>query len=196
MLMGFILLTHNNRTIFLKNKTLFMSDFFVGEIRVFPMDWAPQGWHLCDGSTLPINGNQALFALLGTTYGGDGKINFGLPDLRGRSIVAATYNKTTPAPGALAGSETVTVSALPQHTHNLLIENIPGSNVTIGVNDCIAESTPLNLYSTYNSTTPNLVNLTPNALTATGAGAAHNNMQPFLVLNFCIATTGIFPPRQ
>lgn len=175
-----------------------MADYFLGEIRVFPMSVAPKGWALCDGRTLQVTQYQALFALISNTYGGDGKVTFKLPDLRGRSIVAASYNGPNygPVPGTLAGTETVSLTTYPQHIHNFLLENIQGNNVTIANGNTLAESTPLSLYSAYNAASPNLVNLTSSAITPAGAGVGHNNMQPFLVLNFCIATAGLWPSRQ
>ena len=170
-----------------------MSDFFLGEIRVFPMQYAPKGWALCDGSLLSVAQNQALFSLLSNKYGGDGRVNFKLPDLRGRSIVAAPGVLSI---GTITGTETVTLTTCPKHTHFFQLENIPGNNDAITLNNSLAESTTLNLYSPMPGPSQNLVNLTPNAIAPAGLGAAHNNMQPFLVLNFCIATSGLYPPRQ
>lgn len=173
-----------------------MTDNFLGEIRLFPMNWAPQGWHVCDGTVLPITGNQALYSLIGIAYGGDGKTTFALPDLRGRTGV--NYGPgINPASeyilGAKNGAETVTLTAntIPQHNHNVGVNptaangNIPGNT--------LAMPTGINFYNTtLPAGSPTLV---PETISTVGNNTPHQNMQPFQVLNFCIATSGLYPTR-
>jgi len=171
-----------------------MSDPFVAEIRMFPFNFAPRGWAKCDGQMLPISQNTALFSLLGTTYGGDGKTTFALPDLRDRMPLQAGQGQglSAYALGETGGSDVVTLleSQMPAHSHQLQHHgagayDTPGSSVTLG------SSGVAQIYTT-NTTS---VTAVP-ALSVAGSGLPHNNRQPFLTLNFCIAMQGIFPPRQ
>lgn len=172
-----------------------MADPFVAEIRIFPFNFAPRGWAWCDGQLLPLSQNTALFSLLGTTYGGNGKSNFALPDLQGRSPMHPGQGPGLSLHdlGETGGSETVTLleSEIPSHPHGLrgaaeaAEENDPGGaalGVTIG--------NPI--YS--NAVTP-LVALAPETLAPAGGDQPHNNMQPYLTFYFCIALQGVFPPR-
>ncbi len=172
-----------------------MSDPFVGEIRMFAGTFAPRSWAFCDGQLLAISGNEALFSLLGTTYGGDGRTTFGLPDLRGRlPIHAGTGPGLTPRQlGAKGGSEQaqVNVNQLPAHTHPMQVSSDvsdtanPGSNVT-------ARPTSVDLYI---EEPPN-TDMSGSAITSVGGGQPHDNVMPFLAVNFIIALVGIFPSRN
>lgn len=166
-----------------------MGDQYIGEIRVFPGNYAPVGWALCNGQLMAISQNAALFSILGTAYGGDGRTNFALPDLRGRTPL----HSATATPGASRGEDahTLTDKEMPLHTH------IPvASTVTVGVASPSGArwgsggASPL-----YNQDQPNTP-MHPTAIADAGAGAAHTNLQPYLVLNFCIAVQGIFPSRN
>jgi len=171
-----------------------VSEPFVGEIRMFGGNFAPQGWALCDGRSLSIAANQTLFALLGTTYGGDGETTFSLPDLRGRLPVhqgnngAATY-----VIGQLAGSEDVTVTGnqLPAHTHALQAGTSPGTQASPSNNALVASSS-LGFYTTQAPATP----MAPTAVATTGESQPHNNIQPVLCVTFIIALFGVFPSRN
>lgn len=164
-----------------------MSDAYLGEIRMFGGNYAPQDWALCDGSTLSIAANQALFSLLGTSYGGDGISTFALPDLRGR----APMHKAPGYPlGQQAGSETVTLTTenLPVHSHTPMAQGAngpassPANAVWAGNSD----------FSVFSSATPDTL-FNPAAIQPTGKGQAHDNMMPYVGINFIIATAGIYP---
>ena len=159
---------------------------FIGEIRLFGFGKAPSGWATCEGQTLAISNNQALFAILGTRFGGDGVRTFMLPDLRGRAPVAA--NQAYPV-GARGGEDkhTLTLAEMPAHTH------------AVNATKASADQYPIanNVWaSNMNYAGSASVTLSPNAVTTAGAGLAHDNMQPYLVTCYCIALQGIFPPRS
>lgn len=171
-------------------------DPILGEIKLWAINFAPQGWLACDGSLLPINQYQALYSLLSTQYGGDGRTNFALPDLRGRVPVHHGSARN----GTKGGSEAVTLNTqqVPAHTHTVNVNN-EAANVAAGLAHHLAapvtRSTPpqnINLY--VEETTAHKVTLHPDTVGKTG-GAAHNNMQPFLVLNYYIAAQGVYPQR-
>lgn len=167
-----------------------MSEPFLAEIRIVGFNFAPRGWALCDGQLLPINQNQALFSLLGTTYGGDGRTTFQLPDLRGRTPVHPGANGVVL--GQPAGEETHTLNAnqIPTHTHTLRASSQDG-NQPVAAGAVLAAS-PVALYSGPD----NLVALRAGTVANAGGNQAHDNMQPWLALNFCIALQGLFPSRN
>ncbi len=181
-----------------------MEDAFIGEIRIFAGNYAPHGWELCNGQTMKIVENQALFAVINTRYGGDGKETFQLPDLRGRVPMNQGRGEgLSPREiGDKVGTETVALSTsqMPNHTHISMAVNSAGSsgNPTskIWSTSVAAGRPPTPKYDLYNEV-PNdkdKVNLNPLALDVTGENQPHNNMQPYLALNFIICTTdGIFP---
>ena len=173
-----------------------MSDQFVAEIRIFPFNFPPTGWAFCQGQLMPISQNTALFSLLGTTYGGDGKSTFALPDLQGSVPMQPGQGQGLSLRdlGEMSGTETITLltSEIPVHTHNIMVSADPG-NVQIPVPTCsIARSFGGGAYNTNNA---GLVLMAPQVLTPAGGGLPHNNMQPYLTLNFCIALQGVFPQR-
>lgn len=165
-----------------------MAEPFLSEIRIMSFDFAPKGWALCNGQLLPINQNQGLFSLLGTTYGGDGRVNFALPDLRGKVPIhfSATFSL-----GSTGGQQahTLTQSEMPAHNHFLQSTNTSG-----------ASASPINgfLGAFNNAYTPpaSLTTINPATITNVGGSQAHLNMQPFLTLTFCIALQGIFPSQN
>jgi microcystin-dependent protein len=166
-----------------------MTEPFLGEIRIFSMGFTPRGWALCNGQLLPINQNQALFSILGTTYGGDGRTTFALPNLMGRVPLHTGSGLTL---GELAGEEahTLTIAEMPSHMHTAVGGNVAAdqSNPT----GSVWANAPQNSYST----SPDGSVMNPGAIGLTGASQPHENMSPFLVLNFCIALNGIFPSRN
>jgi microcystin-dependent protein len=164
-----------------------MSTPFLGEIRIFAFNFAPRGWALCNGQLLPINQNQALFALLGTTYGGNGQTNFALPSLQGRTPIHVSGNSPL---GQSGGTETETLqqAGMPAHSHP-----VTGSSNTAGASDPAGAYWAVTAGSAY-SGSPN-TGMAAGAVSTTGGSQPHNNLAPFLVLNFCIALTGIFPSR-
>jgi microcystin-dependent protein len=166
-----------------------MSEPFLSEIKMVSFDFPPRGWALCNGQLLPINQNQALFSLLGTTYGGDGRVTFALPDLRGRTPIHEGAGHTL---GERAGQEahTLSVAELPEHNHAVMVSTDPADS-PIPTGNVLASS--LNEFYT---SAANLVALQVGTVGNAGGGQAHNNMQPFLVINFCIALQGIFPSRN
>jgi microcystin-dependent protein len=165
-----------------------MAEPFLSEIRIMSFVYAPQGWALCNGQFLPINQNQALFSLLGTTYGGNGQTTFALPDLRGRTPIHMGQGHTLGQSGG-EQAHTLTISELPTHAHSQRAVNTAATTNTPGAGVMLAKSTGANLYAA----DTNLEALSPAALSNTGGSQAHLNMQPFLTLSFCIALQGIFP---
>ena len=165
-----------------------MAEPFLSEIRMMSFNFAPKGWALCNGQTLPINQNQALFSLLGTTYGGNGQTTFALPDLRGRVPVHMGAGYTE---GQAGGQEahTVTVSEMPQHAHFMKGIDAPATS-NVGSAAFLAQRA--DAYAPPS----NLTAMSAAEITNTGGSQPHNNLQPYLVLNFCIALVGIFPSRN
>jgi microcystin-dependent protein len=187
-----------------------VSDQFVGEIRLFPFNFAPLGWALCQGQLMPINQNTALFSLLGTMYGGNGTSNFALPDLRGRATMSFGQGAglTSRTQGEVGGAESValTASTMPAHTHALTAggtlkgKNAAGdSRSPVGT---VPAADSSGATATYSNATPDAsmktggVAFSGQAVASnTGGGAAHENRQPYLTLNYCIALSGVFPTR-
>jgi microcystin-dependent protein len=173
-----------------------MSDQFVAEIRIFPFNFPPTGWAFCDGQLMPISQNTALFSLLGTTYGGDGRSNFALPNLQGNAPMHPGQGPGLSLHdlGETGGSETVTLleSEIPAHAHALNASSQPGEDPA-PAGEALARSVGASLYQT--NVSQNLVPMSPQAIAPAGGDQPHNNMQPYLTLNFCIALQGIFPPR-
>jgi len=172
-------------------------DPFVAEIRIFPFNFAPKGWAWCDGQLLPISQNTALFSLLGTTYGGNGKSNFALPDLQGRAPMHPGQGPGLSLHdlGESSGTETVTLleSEIPAHSHAMNASSDAADN-NVPTNMMMAKPPGRgnNMYTT--ATTP-VVNMNPGAIAPAGGSLPHNNMQPYLTFYFCIALQGVFPPR-
>jgi microcystin-dependent protein len=162
-----------------------MAEPFLSEIRIMSFVFAPKGWALCNGQLLPINQNQALFSLLGTTFGGDGRVNFALPDLRGRGPIHVGSGHTLGEPGG-EQAHTLSITELPTHTHVALAQPAEAGQLN-AANAVLAQAS--NVYHTPD----NLVSLSPAAVSSVGGSQAHLNMQPFLTLSFCIALQGIFP---
>lgn len=165
-----------------------MAEPFLSEIRIMSFGFPPKGWALCDGQLLPINQNQALFSLLGTTYGGDGRVNFGLPNLQGRAPIHMGSGHTLGERGGEQG-HTLSISEIPTHVHSLQGTNATANPQPVPVSAYLAPTA-----SMYHSPT-NLTSLNPGSVTNVGGSQAHLNMQPFLVLNFSIALQGIFPSQ-
>lgn len=165
-----------------------MADPFIGEIRIFPYSQVPtgDGWAQCNGQLLPINQNQALFSLLGTTFGGDGRVNFALPDLRGRTPIHVGSGHTLGERGG-EQAHTLSIAELPQHTHVIQATSATG-DTPLAPTNLLADS-PSQLYGAPGA----LTSLNPTSLASVGGSQAHLNMQPFLTLNFGIALIGIFP---
>jgi microcystin-dependent protein len=166
-----------------------MAEPFLSEIRIFSFSFPPKGWALCNGQLLPINQNQALFALLGTTFGGDGRVTFALPNLQGRVPIHSGSGHTL---GERAGEEahTLSMAELPAHTHPLKGASNPATTATPDAGTYLARQA-----TTYHAPT-GLVAMAPSAVASVGGNQAHPNMQPFLVLSFCIALQGIFPSQN
>jgi microcystin-dependent protein len=166
-----------------------MAEPFLSEIRIMSFGFAPKGWALCDGQLLPINQNQALFSLLGTTYGGDGRVNFGLPNLQGRVPIHVGNSHTLGERGG-EQAHTLSISEIPTHTHTLNGSSNTGSLIIAAGN--LHGTSPSQMYQ---APDPNLAAMNPASVTNVGGSQAHLNMQPFLVLNFSIALQGIFPSQ-
>jgi len=175
-----------------------MADPFVAEIRIFPFNFAPTGWALCNGQLMPISQNTALFALLGTTYGGDGKSTFALPNMVDNAPMHPGQGQGLSLRdlGEMGGSQTVTLltSEMPAHAHFVGRAKADAGDATSPAGAVWAQSAAgrggAALYHT-----PATGKVNPNSLGVTGASFPHNNMQPYLTLNFCIALQGVFPPR-
>jgi len=173
-----------------------VADPFVAEIRIFPFNFAPKGWAWCDGQLLPLSQNTALFALLGTTYGGNGKSNFALPNLQGRAPMHPGQGPGLSLHdlGETGGSETVVLqeSEIPAHSHGVMAS--PSMANRRDPSDAsLARSVGVGAYQT--NTAQNLTAMHQQALSLAGGDQPHNNMQPYLTLYFCIALQGVFPPR-
>jgi microcystin-dependent protein len=181
---------------------------YMSEIRIMSFNFAPQGWAMCNGQILPINQNQALFSLLGTTYGGNGSTNFALPDLRGRVPMHMDNNPGGHTQGEKAGEQahTVTISELPTHTHVMQAKNVKADanataippSPTVSLAQAFAVQTggaqvDVNRFS--NSQSFDLT-LNPAAITSVGGSQPHENRQPYLALTFCIALQGFFPDHN
>jgi microcystin-dependent protein len=175
-----------------------VADPFVAEIRIFPFNFAPKGWAWCDGQLLPLSQNTALFSLLGTTYGGNGKSNFALPDLQGRAPMHPGQGPGLSLHdlGETGGSETVTLleSEIPVHTHAMQANGDFPANVQAPAPDrSLAQSTGGVAYKPPAGAP--MVQFAPEAVAPAGGDFPHNNMQPYLTLFFNIALQGVFPPR-
>lgn len=180
-----------------------MSEPFLGQLALFSFNFAPKGWALCNGQLLPINQNQALFSLLGTTYGGNGQTTFALPDLRGRTPIHMGSQFTL---GQRAGAEshTLVMTEMPSHSHQMNAHGgaaTSGALVTPAAGNSLAQTyavqpggvmAPVSRFSNAAAS----ATLNAAALSSTGGGQPHENRQPFVTINFCIALTGIFPSRN
>jgi microcystin-dependent protein len=175
-----------------------MSDQFLAEIRIFPFNFPPTGWAFCDGQLMPISQNTALFALLGTVYGGDGKSTFALPDMQGNAPMQPGQGQGLSLRdlGEMSGVESITLlqSEMPVHTHSIRTHNIDAADTqNPSADTSLAQSNQGQAYQTV--VNANLTLMAFQTLPPAGGGLPHNNMQPYLTLNFCIALQGIFPQR-
>jgi microcystin-dependent protein len=172
-------------------------DEFLGIIKLFAGDFAPQGWMLCDGRTLPISHNEALFSVIGNRYGGDGRTNFALPDLRSRLPIGSGqgFGLSPRNLGAAGGVENVTLSTneIPQHNHTL--NGINGSGDSQFIKDNYLTNSAANNFYGVKSATEKTIPLNAASIGFAGGGQAHNNMPPFLSLNFIICVSGLYPQR-
>jgi microcystin-dependent protein len=175
-----------------------VSNPFLAEIRILPFGFAPKGWAQCDGQLMPISQNTALFSILGTTYGGNGTSNFALPNLQGSSPMQAGQGPGLSLRdlGETGGEQAVTLiqTEMPAHTHApLMADARPASLSAPGPTEALARSSPFTYKQPAGATK---VQMNPLALSIAGGNLPHNNMQPFLGLNFCIALQGVFPARS
>lgn len=172
-----------------------MSEPFLAEVRMVGFNFAPRGWAFCDGQILPINQNQSLYSLLGTTYGGDGRTSFALPDMRGRTPihVGRSEGGSDHREGQKSGEETHTLAAneMPQHSHTAQASSAVG-NTPVPSGAVLASS----LNEIYREASGSLVSMRSGTIANVGGGQAHENMQPYLAVNFCIALQGLFPSRN
>jgi len=175
-----------------------MADPFVAEIRIFPFNFAPKGWAWCDGQLLPLSQNTALFSLLGTTYGGDGKSNFALPDMQGNAPMHPGQGPGLSLHdlGETGGSETVSLlqSEIPSHNHNVIAQ-VPPADTNLPAGNVLARASVGGVNPYQPPAGAPLVSMSPSALTPAGGDQPHNNMMPYLTLYFNIALQGVYPPR-
>jgi microcystin-dependent protein len=163
---------------------------FIGEVKIISWNFAPKGWAFCNGQLLAINTNQALFSILGTTYGGDGRVNFGLPDLRSRVPI---YQGQGFVLGNLGGEENHTLITQELPTHNHLVQgSLTAADQANPANNVLATAN----FQLYTTQTGNLTPLDPTTIVNTGGSQPHTNIQPYLALNFIIALQGVFPSRN
>lgn len=176
-----------------------MADPFVAEIRIFPFNFAPKGWAFCNGQLLPLSQNTALFSLLGTTYGGDGKSTFALPDLQGNAPMHPGQGPGLSLHdlGETGGSETVTLlsSEMPSHAHFVGRAIAANGDATTPANNIWAQAPFGRGFLQIYHEAPPTGKMNTNPMDLTGGSLPHNNMQPYLTLSFCIALQGVFPPR-
>ena len=165
-----------------------MAEPFLAELRIFPLSYAPKGWALCNGQFLPINQNQPLFSLLGTTFGGNGQTTFALPNLQARTPMHMGSGHTLGEAGGQA-AHTVTIAEMPQHVHFLSATTVTGNTAIPGSTVMLATSEN---FEAYRGAT-NLVSMHPGSVTSVGGSQAHENRMPYLGLAFCIALQGLFP---
>lgn len=170
-----------------------MADPFLSEIRIFSCDFAPKSWAMCNGQLMPINQNQALFSLLGTTYGGDGRVNFALPDLRGRTPIHFGSGFTLGQNGG-EQAHTISLNELATHQHQLMASNSNGdAPVPVSAQSNVLAA---NASALYNPPNHPLIAMNGGSVTNLGGSQPHVNMQPYLVLTFCIALQGIYPSQN
>lgn len=165
-----------------------MAEPFLSEIRMFSVGFAPRGWALCNGQFLPINQNQGLFSLLGTTFGGNGQTTFALPNLQGRVPIHVGAGHILGEAGG-EQAHTLSITEIPTHVHLAKATSVPQTTTTPSPTTMLAKSAPQSLYATAAA----LVPMASNAISNTGGSQSHLNMQPFLTINFSIALQGIFP---
>lgn len=172
-----------------------MSEPYLGEIKIVGFDYPPRGWAFCNGQLIEITQNQSLFAVIGTIYGGNGRTNFALPDLRGRAPI---HKSDYFYQGLMSGLEKVklTIQQMPSHTHGFLGTTDVGTYVRTGSRKDRAFATSNTADDTLYGDPENLVSMHTGVLEETGGGQAHNNMQPYIALGYIIATSGLFPPRD
>ena len=169
-----------------------MAEPFLAEVRIFSFVFPPKGWALCNGQLLPINQNQGLFSLLGTTYGGDGRVNFALPDLRSRVpvYIGGSTSFTLGERGGEA-AHTITQQETPQHFH-FMQATVSGASTNVPTSTTVLAAVSSSLYNTPGGVQTTLI---PASVTSVGGSQAHNNLMPFLTLSYCIALQGIFPSQ-
>lgn len=170
-------------------------DSYIGQIRIVPWKTIPRGWLPCSGQVLNISQNQALYSLIGVTYGGDGKTTFHLPNLNGRVIMGTSRvagNVIQVGTSGGATSVTLTAATLPPHQHTFQVSNTPGTTSTLAGNICAEVATGQMLYGPM---TANVIQMSPGIVDTAGGGAAHTNMQPYMALAYIICTAGLYPPR-
>ncbi|MGA7672507.1 MAG: tail fiber protein [Nitrolancea sp.] len=170
-------------------------DPFVAEIRIFPFNFAPKGWAFCDGQILPLSQNTALFSLLGTTYGGDGKSNFALPNIQGMVVMHPGQGPGLSLHdlGETSGSQTVSLleSEMPSHSHSISVSQGDAGDRSPASEKFASSVGGINLYAASSS----LTHLSDQVMSPSVGDQPHNNMQPYLTFNFCIALQGVYPPR-